>query len=86
MTAGLYGIVHLQVHRTDPVVLILSQAVIFNNEGVGVVAEVKLEIRRLDLEADDGAQVEVRADLKPSDLVILNPPVNATDGMRVRTG
>ena len=86
MTAGLYGIVHLQVHGTNPVVLILSQAVIFNNEGVGVVAEVKLEIRRLDLEADDGAQVEVRADLKPSDLVILNPPVNATDGMRVRTG
>ena len=88
LTAGLYGIVHLQVRRTNPVVLIPSQAVIFNNDGLnaGVVADGKLEIRRLDLEADDGAQVEVRAGLKPGDQVILNPPVNATDGMRVRAG
>jgi RND family efflux transporter MFP subunit len=88
LTAGLYGIVHLQVRRTNPVVLIPSQAVIFNNSGLnaGVVAGGKLEIRKLDLEADDGAQVEVRAGLKPGDLVILNPPVNATGGMRVRTG
>jgi RND family efflux transporter MFP subunit len=88
LTAGLYGIVHLQVRRTNPVVLIPSQAVIFNNDGLnaGVVADGKLEIRRLDLEADDGAQVEVRAGLKPGDQVILNPPVNATNGMRVRPG
>ena len=86
LTAGLYGIVHLQVRRTNPVVLIPSQAVIFNNDGLNasVVAEGKLEIRGLDLEADDGAQVEVRAGLKPGDQVILNPPVNATDGMRIR--
>jgi hypothetical protein len=46
--------------------------VIFNNNGLnaGVVAGDKREIRKLDLEADDGAQVEV----------------NATNGMRVRTG
>jgi RND family efflux transporter MFP subunit len=88
LTAGLYGIVHLQVRRTNPVVLIPSQAVIFNNDGLnaGVVADGKLEIRRLDLEADDGAQVEVRDGLKTGDQVILNPPVNATDGMRVRAG
>jgi RND family efflux transporter MFP subunit len=88
LTAGLYGIVHLQVRRTNPVVLIPSQAVIFNNDGLnaGVVADGKLEIRRLDLEADDGAQVEVRAGVKPGDQVILNPPVNVTDGMRIRVG
>ena len=88
LTAGLYGIVHLQVRRTNPVVLIPSQAVIFNNDGLnaGVIAGGKLEIRKLDLEADDGAQLEVRAGLKPGDLVILNPPVNATGGMPVRTG
>jgi multidrug efflux pump subunit AcrA (membrane-fusion protein) len=78
----------LEVRRTNPVVLIPSQAVIFGADGLnaGVIAGGKLEIRRLDLEADDGAQLEVRAGLKPGDQVILNPPVNATDGMRVRTG
>jgi multidrug efflux pump subunit AcrA (membrane-fusion protein) len=69
-------------------VLIPSQAVIFTNDGLnaGVVAGGNLELRKLDLEADDGAQVEVRAGLKAGDQIILNPPVNATDGMRVRTG
>jgi RND family efflux transporter MFP subunit len=88
LTAGLYGIVHLQARRTNPVVLIPSQAVIFTNDGLnaGVVAGGNLELRKLDLEADDGAQVEVRAGLKAGDQIILNPPVNATDGMRVRTG
>jgi RND family efflux transporter MFP subunit len=87
LTAGLYGIVHLQVRRTNAVVLIPSQAVIFGSNGLnaGVVAGGKLEFRKLDLEADDGAQVEVRAGLKPGDQVVLDPPVNATDGMRVRT-
>jgi RND family efflux transporter MFP subunit len=87
LTAGLYGIVHVQVRRTNPVVLVPSQAVIFNNNGlnVGVVVDGKLEIRKLDLEADDGGQVEVRGGLRPGDQIILNPPVNATDGMRVRT-
>jgi RND family efflux transporter MFP subunit len=88
LTAGLYGIVYLQVRRTNPVVMIPSQAVIFNSNGLNasVFAGGKLELRKLDLEADDGAEVEVRAGIGSGDRVILNPPVNATDGMRVRTG
>jgi RND family efflux transporter MFP subunit len=88
LTAGLYGIVHLHVRRTNPVVLVPSQAVIFGSDGLnaGVVADGRLEIRKLDLEADDGAQVEVRAGIRPGDHLVLNPPVNATDGMRVRIG
>jgi RND family efflux transporter MFP subunit len=88
LTAGLYGIVHLQVRRTNPVVLVPSQAVIFNSDGLNasVFAGGKLELRKLDLEADDGANVEVRAGLKAGDQVIIDPPVNATDGMRVRIG
>jgi RND family efflux transporter MFP subunit len=88
LTAGLYGVVHLQVRRTNPVVLVPSQAVIFNSDGLNasVFAGGKLELRKLDLEADDGANVEVRAGLKAGDQVIIDPPVNATDGMRVRIG
>jgi RND family efflux transporter MFP subunit len=87
LTAGLYGVVHLRVRRANPVVLVPSQAVIFNSDGlnVGVIAGGKVEMRKLELEADDGAQVEVRGGLRPGDKVILNPPVNVTDGMRVRS-
>lgn len=88
LAAGLYGVVHLQVRRLNPVVRIPSQAVIFNADGldVGVVVDGKVELRKLDVEADNGSDLEARGGLKPGDHVILNPPVNVTDGMRVRAG
>ena len=87
LTAGLYGIVHFQVRRSNPVVLIPSQAVIFNKDGLSaaVVSNGKVELRKLELEADNGVNVEVRIGLRPGDRVILSPPANITDGMRVQT-
>jgi RND family efflux transporter MFP subunit len=85
LTAGLYGVVHLQEPRDQPVVLVPSGAVIFDKDGLGaaVYQNGQVRLRHLDLEADDGAQVAVRAGLKPGDLLILNPPVAVTDGMKV---
>jgi RND family efflux transporter MFP subunit len=87
LTAGLYGIVHLQVRRPNPVVVIPSQAVIFNKDGLSaaVVSDGKVELHKLELEADNGADVEVRIGLRPGDHVILSPPANIADGMRVQT-
>jgi multidrug efflux pump subunit AcrA (membrane-fusion protein) len=34
--------------------------------------------------ADDGSQVEVRGGVNPGEQIILNPPVNLTDGMEVK--
>ena len=86
LAAGLYGIVHLQVRRTTPVVRIPSQAVIFNSNGLSaaVVVDGKVVLRKLDIEQDDGADVEARAGLRPGDRLILDPPVGAVNGMRVR--
>ncbi len=88
LAAGLYGIVHLQEPRAQPVVLIPSEAVIFNKDGLSaaVLEDGRVRVRDLNLQADDGAQVEVRAGLKPGDRVLLSPPVNLTDGMAARTG
>ncbi|MFZ3327041.1 MAG: efflux RND transporter periplasmic adaptor subunit [Methylocella sp.] len=87
LTAGLYGIVHFQVRRANPVVLIPSQAVIFDKNGLSaaVVSNGKVELRKLELEADNGVDVEVRIGLRPGDRVILSPPANIADGMRVQT-
>jgi RND family efflux transporter MFP subunit len=87
LTAGLYGIVHFQVRRSNPVVLIPSQAVIFNKDGLSaaVVSNGKVELRKLELEADNGVNVEVRIGLRPGDRVILSPPANIAEGMRVQT-
>jgi RND family efflux transporter MFP subunit len=87
LAPGLYSIIHLQVGRTGPVMRIPSQAVIFNKGGLNaaVVLDGKVELRKLELEADNGADVEVRAGLKPGDRIILSPPANLADGMRVQT-
>ena len=87
LAAGLYGIVHLHEPRAQPVVMVPSQAVIFDKEGLSVAVfdNGTARLRHLDLEADDGAQVAVRAGLKPGEVLILNPPVGVSDGMKVTT-
>ena len=86
LSAGLYSIIHLQVHRSYPVINIPSQAVIFNQDGLktAVVSEGKVELHKIDLDLDNGASVDVRAGLKPGDHVVLGPPANVSDGMRIQ--
>jgi RND family efflux transporter MFP subunit len=86
LSAGLYSVIHLQVRRPNPVITIPSQAVIFNQDGlkIAVVSDGKVELRKIDLEFDSGATLEIRAGLKAGEHVILSPPANITDGMRVQ--
>jgi RND family efflux transporter MFP subunit len=85
LTSGLYGIVHLKEPRAQPVILVPAGAVIFDKDGLSaaVYENGQARLRHLDLEADDGAQVAVRAGLKRDEMLILNPPVDVTDGMKV---
>ncbi len=87
LAAGLYGILHLQVQRANPVISIPSQAVIFNQGGLmaAVVADDgKVQLRKLDVEYDNGASLDIRGGLKSGDRVILSPPTGASDGMQVK--
>jgi RND family efflux transporter MFP subunit len=87
LTAGLYGILHLQVQRQTPTISIPSQAVIFNKDGLSAAVvddQGKVQLRKLNVEYDNGADVEVRDGLKPGDKVILSPPATVSDGMQVK--
>jgi len=86
LSAGLYGIVHLREPRPQPIVSVPSQAIMFDKNGlsVAVVEGDHMVIRLLDIAADNGADVDVRAGLKDGDRVILNPPIDARDGMKIR--
>jgi RND family efflux transporter MFP subunit len=85
LTAGLYGVVRLSIARPQPAIVIPSDAVIFDKSGLcaAVYDGGVIRLHRLDLSVDDGSQVEVRDGLKPGDRVVLNPPAQLTDGMRV---
>ena len=82
---GLYCTVRLFIERLQPVISIPSQAVIFNKNGLSaaVYEDGRVKIKPLDVLADNGAELEVRAGLSPDDEVILSPPINIRDGMRV---
>ena len=83
---GLYCTVRLHVPRAEPVMMVPAQAIIFDRTGLSaaVLRDGSVQLRHLDVVADNGAQVEVRGGLQPGDRIILSPPVNVMDGMRVR--
>ena len=86
LSPGLYAIVHLQQPRARPVVVIPTEAVIFNKDGLSaaVVDHGTAAVRHLAVAADNGATLEISDGLKPGDKVILSPPVDLTPGMKVR--
>lgn len=82
---GLYCTVQLAVPRPQPVITIPAQAVIFDKNGLSAAVDEDglVRLRHLDVLADDGAQIEVRAGINPNDRIILNPPIGVSEGMRV---
>jgi RND family efflux transporter MFP subunit len=87
LSAGLYGIVHVQEARSAPVIMVPSEAVIFDKDGlsVAVVSDGKAVLHHVNVMADDGAQLEVRDGLQQGDKIILSPPANLQNGMKVKT-
>jgi RND family efflux transporter MFP subunit len=85
LAAGLYSVIHLQARRPNPVITIPSTAVIFNQDGLraAVVSDGKVELRKIEIDVDNGANVDVRSGLKDGDRIILSPPANVSDGMKV---
>jgi RND family efflux transporter MFP subunit len=87
LASGLYTIVRFKEKRTYPVITIPSTAIVFDSAGLraAVVQDGVVRMRHLDVAADNGATVDVRAGLAAGEHLILNPPIGVADGMRVAT-
>jgi RND family efflux transporter MFP subunit len=85
---GLYCTVRFSVPRMRPVMIVPAEAVIFDERGlsVAVAASGRAHLRHIELEADDGAEIEVKQGLDAGDRVILNPPIDIADGMPIKAG
>ena len=86
LRSGVYCTVELKIPRKAPSLTVPAEALIFNRDGlqVAVVNNGKSEIRKVRVTRDLGTQVEVDTGVKPGDRVILNPPVDLTDGHKVK--
>jgi RND family efflux transporter MFP subunit len=85
LTPGLYCMVELKIPRKTPSLIVPSEAIIFNRNGlsVAVVEDGVARIRKIGLVRDLGTSVEVNAGVRNGDRVILNPQVDLTDGRKV---
>ena len=83
---GVYCTVELKIPRKTPSLIVPSEAIIFNREGlsVAVVENGVAHIHHVTVVRDFGTSVEVSAGVKDGDQVILNPAVDLTDGRKVR--
>ena len=87
LSPGTYCTVELKIPQKTPSLIVPSEAIIFNREGlnVAVVENGVARIHRVTVVRDFGTTVEVSAGIKEGDQVVLNPPVDLTDGHKVST-
>src|SRR5580700_1228336 len=86
LSPGMYCRVELKIPRKTPSLIVPSEAIIFNRNGlsVAVVEDGVAHIHPVTVVRDFGTTVEVSAGVKDGDQVILNPPVDFTDGQKVQ--
>jgi RND family efflux transporter MFP subunit len=86
LSPGIYCTVELKIPRKTPSLIVPSEAIIFNREGlsVAVVEDGMARIRPITVVRDFGTSVEVSAGVKDGDQVVLNPPVDLTDGRALK--
>jgi RND family efflux transporter MFP subunit len=85
LSPGLYCMVELKIPQKTPSLIVPSEAIIFNRDGlsVAVVEDGVAHIRKISLVRDLGTSVEVNAGVSKGDQVIMNPQVDLTDGRKV---
>jgi RND family efflux transporter MFP subunit len=88
LPAGVYCNVELKIPRKTPSLIVQAGAIVFNSNGlnVWVVEDGVAHVRPVTVARDFGTTVEVSAGVKDGDQVILNPPVDLTDGHKVKLG
>jgi RND family efflux transporter MFP subunit len=86
LSPGVYCNVELKIPRKTPSLVVPSEAIIFNRNGlsVAVVEDGVARIRPITVVRDFGTTIEVSAGVKNGDQVILNPPVDLVDGSKVK--
>jgi RND family efflux transporter MFP subunit len=85
LPAGVYCTVELKIPRKTPSLIVPAAAIVFNADGLSVmvVENGVAHVRRVTESRDFGTTVEISAGVKDGDQVILNPPVDLTDGHKV---
>jgi RND family efflux transporter MFP subunit len=85
LSPGMYCRVELKIPRKTPSLIVPSEAIILNRNGlsVAVVEDGVVHLRKITSVRDFGTSVEVSAGVAEGDKVVLNPQVDLADGNKV---
>jgi RND family efflux transporter MFP subunit len=85
LSPGMYCRVELKIRRKTSSLIVPSEAVIFNRDGlsVAIVDDGVVHLRKITSVRDFGTTIEVSAGVAEGDKVVLNPQVDLTDGRKV---
>ena len=85
LSPGIYCTIELFIPRKTPSMIIPSDAVVFDRDGlhVAVIENGRAHLKKTAIVRDFGTEVEVHDGVKPGDQVILNPMVNLVEGSKV---
>jgi RND family efflux transporter MFP subunit len=85
LSPGMYCRVELKIPRTTPSVIVPSEAIIFNRDGlsVAVVEDGVVHLRNITSLRDLGTSVELSTGVKEGDSIVLNPQVDLNDGRKI---
>jgi RND family efflux transporter MFP subunit len=87
MMPGDYAGIHLQIAAAAHVLSVPSSALIFDAKGLSIAtvdAANRVLLKRVSIERDLGAVIELASGLSPNDRVIQNPPDGIGNGAQVR--
>lgn len=87
LTSGIYCTIELHIPRKTPSLRVPADAIIFNEKGLqaAVVENGIVQLRKIAVVRDFGAEVEVDGGLSQGDRVVLNPAVDLVEGSKVKT-
>jgi RND family efflux transporter MFP subunit len=85
LSPGIYCTIELFIPRKTRSMIIPSDAVVFDRDGlhVAVVENGSAHLKKITIVRDFGTEVEVHDGVKPGDQIILNPMVNLVEGSKV---
>ena len=86
LSPGAYCTVELHIPRKVPSLIVPADAIIFNADGlqVAVLEDGRAHFRKVTVTRDFGTTVDVSDGIKAGDQVILNPPVDLSEGSKVQ--
>ena len=86
LASGVYGSIHFDLPRPAPILLIPTESLIYNADGLSVATVEggnRLRLHKVTVGRDYGDRIEIQTGLAEGSRLIMHPPSALTDGRQV---